>query len=173
VSRALALLAAVAALAPAASPAGPPCSARGLHVQLPAQQLPAAVASTRRRLFAAALRCDYAALSRLADEHGRGLEFSFGAERSATAYWSAEERRHVPVMRSLALVLTLPYSRYGGFYAWPSAYRDRPTDADWQALRRLYPQRTIDAMRRGGIGYSGWRAGIRPSGDWQFFVTGD
>ena len=31
----------------------------------------------------------------------------------------------------------------------------------------------IDRMRKSGIGYYGYRVGIRPNGDWQFFVTGD
>jgi hypothetical protein len=31
----------------------------------------------------------------------------------------------------------------------------------------------IERIRRGGSGYLGYRIGITPTGDWQFFVAGD
>jgi hypothetical protein len=127
----------------------------------------------RSRIFAAASTCDYGTLVRLSNEHGKGLEFSFGAERSAAAYWRRLESSGEPVMRFLVKLLDLPGAQSQGFYVWPSAFRLHPTEADWRLLRALYPQRVIDGMRRSGIGYSGYRVGIRPNGDWQFFVTGD
>ena len=150
-----------------------PCSAKGFELELTAQKLPTPVASMRKRIFAAALRCDYTTLVRLGDEHGKGLAFSYGGDRSAAAYWTKLERTKEPVMRALATVLTLPFARTEGFYAWPSAHREKPSDADWKALRALYPQSTIDRMRRGGIGYFGWRVGIRPDGNWMYFISGD
>ena len=89
----------------------------------------------RKRILAAASRCDYAALVRLSNEHGKGLEFSFGAERSAAAYWHQLESRGEPVMRFLVKLLDLPVAQSQGFYMWPSAFRLHATDADWRALR--------------------------------------
>jgi hypothetical protein len=48
-----------------------------------------------------------------------------------------------------------------------------PSGSDWRALRVLYTQAQIDAMRRAGVGYLGFRVGITPAGDWQYFIAGD
>jgi hypothetical protein len=149
------------------------CSGTSIKGPLPAQKLPREVASMRSAIFAAALRCDYTALQRLGDKHGKGVEISFGPEPAPAIFWRQQEARGEPVMRFLAKLLQLPFARSQGFYAWPSAFRLHPTDADWRALRAIYPQRVIDAMKKDGIGYSGYRVGIKPNGDWQFFVTGD
>ena len=67
-----------------------------------------------------------------------------------------------------------PIARYRlGGYAWPSAYRAKPTEADWKALLAVYSRAEVNRFRRSGIGYYGYRAGIARSGDWQFFVAGD
>ena len=44
------------------APPEPPCSASGLRIALPDEELPAPVAETRRRVFYAAIACDYDAL---------------------------------------------------------------------------------------------------------------
>jgi hypothetical protein len=166
----------VAALAvgAVASSAPAPCSARGLKLELPEQKLPAAVLDMRRRIFAAALNCDFGKLALLGNRNGKGLQFSYGAARSAREYWARLERTKAePVLRSLAIVLTLPVTRFGGSYAWPSAHQLNPKPSDWQAVRALYTQKQIDAMRKGGIGYIGYRVGIKPNGDWIYFVAGD
>ncbi len=174
---AIAIAALAAASLGAASPAGgaraATCSASTVTAPLKPQALPKPVASMRASIYRAASRCDYAALVRLAELHGKGLEFSFGAERSAARYWRIQEQRGEPVMRYLVKLLNLPFARSQGFYVWPSAFRVHPTEADWRALVALYPQKVIDQMRKSGIGYAGYRVGVRPNGDWQFFVTGD
>ena len=55
---------------------------------------------------------------------------------------------------------------------WPTAYTDAPTAEDWQALAGIYPQELIDSFRENGS-FLGYRVGITPAGDWQFFVAGD
>jgi hypothetical protein len=140
----------------------------------------------RLRIVAAARRCDYAALVRLGNERGRGLAFSFGGTSDAAAFWRTLERngpRPRP-MGALVKLLSLPHATVGfdgravpraraRFYVWPRAHRLNPSASDWRALRVLYTQAQIDAMRRGGSGYLGYRVGITPAGDWQYFIAGD
>lgn len=152
------------------------CSTAGLRLTLPEQELPAEVADVRKRVFDAAVACDYDTLEQIALEKGAGFTFTYGAETDASDYWrrSEEEGSEKP-MRALATILTLPYTRNeSGSYAWPTAYNESPTDADWQALvdAGLYSQEQIDSMKAGGS-YLGWRTAITPDGDWQFFVAGD
>jgi hypothetical protein len=78
-------------------------------------------------------------------------------------------------MRALVTILSLPYTRNeSGSYAWPTAYDESPSEADWQALvdSGLYTQAEIDSMKQAGS-YLGWRTAITAGGDWQFFVAGD
>jgi hypothetical protein len=171
----LVIFGAAVAAADTSAPGERRCSAAGLAPARPVAGLPKPVASMRLRVDAAARRCDFAALERLADEHGRGLEFSFGAERSAAAFWRRLERRpeRPRPMEALVKILKMPFVHEGRFYSWPSAHQRRPKERDWRALRTLYTARQIAAMRRAGIGYLGYRAGFTAGGDWQFFVAGD
>ena len=79
-------------------------------------------------------------------------------------------------MRALVTILSLPYTRNeSGSYAWPTAYSESPSDADWQALVDSRPvhagaDRPDEAARDS---YLGWRTAITADGDWQFFVAGD
>jgi hypothetical protein len=152
------------------------CSTSALRLTLPEQKLPAAVADVRKRVFGAAVACDYDTLEQIALEKGAGFTFTYGSETDASTYWRRlEEAGTDKPMRALATILTLPYTRNEtGSYAWPSAYNESPTDADWQALvdAGLYTQEQIDSMKAGGM-YLGWRTAITPDGDWQFFVAGD
>ncbi|MDF2751316.1 MAG: hypothetical protein K0T00_2492 [Gaiellaceae bacterium] len=155
------------------------CSTAGVRLTLPEQDLPAEVAQVRRRVFDAAVACDYETLEQIALEEGEGFTFSYGAgpEDSAAAHWrELEESGAEAPMKTLATLLTLPHTRNeSGSYAWPSAYSESPTDADWQALADagVYPQEQLDQMREGGVGYLGYRTAITADGDWQFFVAGD
>lgn len=159
--------------------AEPECSTSGLRPTLPAQDLPPAVADVRERVFAAALACDYDALEAIAEEKGEGFTFSFGGGEDASDYWAeaeADPAREPRPMRALATILTLDVTRNeSGSYAWPSAYNESPTEADWQALvdAGLYSQADVDLMLEHNTGYLGWRTAITPDGDWQFFVAGD
>ena len=154
------------------------CSTSGLRLTLPEQDLPAEVADVRKRVFDAAIACDYETLEQIALEKGEGFTFSYGASESAADYWrDAEASGPEPKpMRALATILTLPFTRNeAGSYAWPSAYNESPTDADWQAVvdAGLYSAETIEQMKTQGTGYLGYRTAITPDGDWQFFVAGD
>ena len=55
------------------------CSTAGLRLMLPEQELPAVVADVRRRVFDAAVACDYETLEEIALEQGEGFTFSYGA----------------------------------------------------------------------------------------------
>jgi hypothetical protein len=154
------------------------CSTAGLRLTLPEQELPAEVADVRRRVFGAAVACDYETLEQIALEKGEGFTFSYGGGDSAAAYWrrleEAGTEQPLP-MRALAAILTMPYARNeSGSYAWPTAYSEAPKDADWQALvdAGLYTQEQVDSMKAGGS-YLGYRTAITADGDWQFFVAGD
>ena len=152
------------------------CSTSGIRLTLPEQELPAEVADVRQRIFDAAVACDYDTLEQIALEKGAGFTFSYGGGDSAAAHWrELEDSGAEEPMRVLATILTLPFTRNeSGSYAWPTAYNESPTDADWQALvdAGLYSQEQIDSMKAGGM-YLGYRTAITPDGDWQFFVAGD
>jgi len=154
------------------------CSTSALRLTLPEQELPAAVAEVRKRVFDAAVACDYETLEEIALEQGEGFTFSYGAGTDASEYWrQAEESGEEPEpMRALATILTLPYTRNeSGSYAWPTAYDESPTEEDWQALVEagLYDAETVEQMKTQGTGYLGYRTAITADGDWQFFVAGD
>jgi hypothetical protein len=154
------------------------CSTAGLRLTLPEQDLPAPVADVRKRVFDAAVACDYDTLEQIALEQGDGFTFSYGGGDSAADYWRQLEESKTaepPPMRALATILTMPYVRNEtGSYAWPTAYSEQPTDEAWQALvdAGLYTQAQVDSMQAAGM-YLGYRTAITPEGDWQFFVAGD
>jgi hypothetical protein len=152
------------------------CSTAGLRLTLPEQELPAEVADVRKRIFDAAVACDYDTLEQIALEKGAGFTFSYGDATDASEYWRRlEDEGTQKPMRALATILTLPYTRNeSGSYAWPTAYSENPTEAAWQALvdAGLYTQDQIDQMKTAGS-YLGWRTAITADGDWQFFVAGD
>lgn len=155
------------------------CSTAGLRLTLPEQDLPPEVADVRKRVFDAAVACDYETLEQIALEKGEGFTFSYGGGGSAAEHWRDVEEANAeePLpMRALAAILAMPYARNEtGSYAWPTAYGESPTDADWQALvdAGLYAEEQVELMRTQGTGYLGYRTAITPEGDWQFFVAGD
>jgi len=159
------------------------CSTAGLRLTLPEQELPAAVAEVRQRVFDAAVACDYETLEEIALEQGEGFTYSYGGDASAAEFWrdreeaGAEEPGPKP-MRALTSILAMPFTRNeSGSYAWPTAYDEAPTVEAWQALVEagLYTQEQVDSMKAsaGDGGYLGYRTAITADGDWQFFVAGD
>jgi hypothetical protein len=153
------------------------CSTAGLRLTLPEQELPAEVADVRKRIFDAAVACDYDTLEQIALEKGAGFTFSYGGETDASEYWHRlEEEGTEKPMRGLATILTLPYTRNeSGSYAWPTAYSENPTEEAWRDLvySGLYSAEVVDRMRDQNTGYLGYRTAITADGDWQFFVAGD
>lgn len=160
--------------APAVPSFGAKCSASSLSADLPAQDgLPAAVATLRDRIAAAAVDCDYDTLQALALEGSTGFTASYGSETSAADFWRGEEERGGKPLARLVQILGTPYGRNeADFYAWPSAYTDRPTEAQWLSLEGIYTPAEIASFKELGS-YLGYRVGITPAGDWQFFVAGD
>lgn len=57
-------------------------------------------------------------------------------------------------------------------YFWPSAHAERPSDADWESLKSVYPAGEVKEFRRRGS-CLGYRLGITGEGDWIYFVAGD
>jgi hypothetical protein len=184
----VALVAVVAVAAADRAPAAPSarCSATSLPPARADTALPRAVDSMRLRIVAAARRCDYAALVRLGNERGRDLAFSYGGTTSASAFWRRLERSGAEPrpMEALVKLLFMPHATVAlngrevapnraRFYVWPRAYRANPSRADWRQLRTLYTAAQIERMRRAAGGYLGYRVGITPTGDWQFFIAGD
>ena len=153
------------------------CSTAGLRLTLPEQDLPPEVADVRKRVFGAAVACDYETLEQIALEEGEGFTFSYGGGTSAADHWRMlEESGAEKPMRVLATILTFPYTRNEtGSYAWPTAYQESPSEADWQALvdAGISTQEQVDLMKTQGTGYLGYRTAITADGDWQFFVAGD
>ena len=184
---ALGSVATLAAVAGARAAPSARCSAASLPPARASTALPRAVDSMRLRIVAAARRCDYAALVRLGNERGRGLTFSYGGTMSPPAFWRMLERNgpEPRPMEALVKLLSMPHATVAlngrevapvraRFYIWPRAHRANPSESDWRELRRLYMASQIERMRRGGGGgYLGYRIGIMPAGDWQFFIAGD
>jgi hypothetical protein len=155
------------------------CSNSGLRLTLPEQDLPPVVADVRKRVFDAAVACDYETVEQIALEQGEGFTFSYGGGTDASEYWRGVEEGSAETpkpMRALAEILTLPYTRNeSGSYAWPTAYSERPTDDAWRDLvyAGLYSAEEVEQMKTQGTGYLGYRTAITADGDWQFFVAGD
>jgi hypothetical protein len=183
---ALGLATAIAAVEGARAAPRARCSGSSVSPARANIALPRAVDSMRLRIVAAARRCDYAALVRLGNERGRGLAFSYGGTMSAPAFWRILEQDGPDPrpMKALAKLLSMPHAAVAlngrevaphraRFYVWPRAHRHNASAADWRQLRTLYSAAQIQRMRRGGSGYLGYRVGIKPNGDWQFFIAGD
>ena len=151
----------------------------GVRLTLPDQDLPPAVADVRRRVFDAAVACDYDTLEQIAEEQGEGFTFSYGSGTDASEYWRDVEENSSETpkpMRALATILTQPFTRNeSGSYAWPTAYSENPTADAWRDLvdSGLYSAEEVDQMQEQNTGYLGYRTAITADGDWQFFVAGD
>jgi hypothetical protein len=127
----------------------------------------------RRRIVAAAVACDYAALAVLTRENGEAFNFSFGAGEGPVAHWREREREGDAVLGRLVRLLNLPYAKDGKLYVWPSVFSPGAKEEDWKALEGLYPSEQLAQWRGLGDGYLGMRTGISEGGDWQFAISGD
>lgn len=138
-----------------------PCTTR--LPPLPEQDLPPAVAATRLSIFEAISECDWVALRELATAQG-GIHYDVAyAPGLPLPYWIGLMRSGSDILGDIATVLTLPAIQvtYGDatvHWVWPAVAgkeESARTDADWQALRPLYTQEQIDALRYGPEGYAG------------------
>ncbi|MFP2903755.1 hypothetical protein ACLESD_01520 [Pyxidicoccus sp. 3LFB2] len=162
----------VLAAAPDAGSAA--CSAGTLSAKtlIPMPPPPPLVEGMRRRIIAAAVACDYAALAKLADDNGKGLRFSFGGGKDPAAAWRAAEQQGEPVLARMVQVLNLPSAKQGDLYFWPAVHVTG-SEKDWKAVSGVYPEAQLRAMKEGGSGYLGLRLGISAKGDWQLAGSGD
>ena len=155
------------------------CSASGLDDDAePQDGLPDAVARTRQEIVAAAVACDYDALSELA---GDEFSYTFGrAEQPPGEYWRDLEARGEDPLRALVELLNVPYGTIdiegAALYVWPSAFTYESWDAvpeeDKRALESLYDEEDFEAFETSGS-YLGYRIGIREDGRWLYFIAGD
>lgn len=167
---------------------GADCSAAGLNedVSEPAG-LPDAVATMRKEILNAAVRCDYELLEALALRGAVGFQYSFGQQspEGAAEFWREHEREGDPVLATMVKLLALPYATTEvgqderpadrgakRHYFWPSAHGERPSEADWDELESVYPAAKVEEFRRHGS-YLGYRLAITGKGDWVYFVAGD
>lgn len=160
---------------------GPGCPDDNLEAPGHQEGLPEPVAAMREQIIAAALVCDVSTLVELA---GTDLVTDFGGGDAVRFHEAVESGE--PLLETLVLTLGLP-SRHQtfedseaptnvSFYVWPSAFGydawGEIPGAERDALLELYTQEELDQMAEIG-GFIGWRVGITPEGDWQFFVAGD
>jgi hypothetical protein len=153
----------------------PRCSASTLSPEpKPTQHpLPPKVESMRRRIIAAAVACDYEALTALSQEEGKEFNLSFEGEADLATLWRKREQQGEPVLERLVRVLNLPFSGEGEHYLWPSAASVFRKAKDWEAIEGLYPPETIAQWKGTKKGYTGLRTGIHLNGDWLFAVSGE
>ncbi len=151
-----------------------PCSAAGQSSVPPVlASLPEAVAAIRSAIVERAVDCDFDALAALTSPSFT-VNFGGGDPRRV---WMASEARFGDDLSLIVRILNLPFAVSAlpdgrTVYVWPSAATDNPTDADWEAIRPVFNEEEIDAMRQQG-GYTGHRIGIAEDGEWLFSVAGD
>jgi hypothetical protein len=133
--------------------------------------LPESVAQTHAALLAAAEAHDEQALEALIEPDEFRYTFGENVPGGALDYWrSIEEQTGTDPIDTLARVLRLPYVLSQGLFVWPFAYDKEPgemSEYERSLLGDLLPEGDT------GVGYLGWRAGIRPDGRWVFFIAGD
>jgi hypothetical protein len=159
-------------------PDAPGCSGAGEDAEVGSQDIPEAVAATRRAVAAAAAACDYAELDKLASP---GFKSGFGGDTGPPSeFWRRAEAQGEEPMRFLVGMLDRPVrispDASPTSYTWPSAFSYESwaavPDADREALRPLYDDEDFEGFASFG-GYIGWRTTIEESGAWVFYVAGD
>lgn len=151
-----------------------PCSAAGQPSVAPTREaLPEAVAAIRAQIVERAVDCDF---DGLADLTSPAFTVNLGGG-DPRRVWMASEAQFGDDLSLIVRILNLPFAVSvlpdgRAIYVWPAAAKDQPTDADWEALRPVFNEEEIDAMRQQG-GYTGHRIGIAEDGEWLFSVAGD
>jgi len=131
--------------------------------------VPEAVLEKRAAMLQAAEDGDYDALAELADPDEFSYTFGGPVEGGPAAYWRQLAKEGEDPLEVLVEILQLPYTLSTGIFVWPFAY-DKTVDTITDYERELLEPLTTSFA---GEGYLGWRAGIRPTGRWVFFVAGD
>jgi len=149
------------------------CSTAGLRIELaPQDDLPAPVADMRRRIFDAAVACDFEELGSLANAGDSSFTAGFGGGE-VPELWQTEN----DPLRILVLVLNMSPATTGeGVHVWPAAFARESWDdvppAERDELASVYDDEAQADFSDFGA-YIGYRAGITADGDWIFFVAGD
>lgn len=131
-----------------------------------------AAAATREVLLQAAHECDWEALRA---EIGDEFTFSYGASEDAITYWQDLEERGTPITAILVHLLQMDHVVEEGteFVVWPAVMvlGEDATEEQWEQVEAIHTPEEIATYHEHG--YLGWRVGITPDGEWQYFVAGD
>lgn len=144
-----------------------------VEAELPDQDLPEAVATTRQQLWEMATACNMEGLAALARSDDTIL--SFGDGDDPIALWEAEaEQGRDPLALLARLLGTTPAEDPdAGLWAWPAVQVDPSNEASWAEVEPIVGSDLVRQMRESGLGYTGYRVGIAADGTWQYFVAGD
>lgn len=151
------------------------CSGADLDVDLaPQAGLPEPVQSTRKQLLSAANSCDWESIEKLAGNH---ITFSYGADLNYIGYWQELESKGEEPIAILAKLLQLEPTQLtegpGKTWVWPRAHSTaNPTPAMFDELKGVLPDSEIASLKKMDS-YFGYRVGIKPNGEWTYFVEGD
>ncbi|MEX0825505.1 MAG: sialidase family protein [Acidimicrobiia bacterium] len=144
------------------------------------QDLPAAVAETRRAIYQAAIDCDWASLRSLTSDPDFFANYDgLGFMGSPIDYWIGLMRDGEDVLGLIAAVLSLPPTEIvdpdgNRRWYWPRVSvlsADQRTAADWEGLRSLYDDERIARMRSLNSYVGGFYLAIRSDGTWEFAGT--
>lgn len=153
------------------------CSAIGVELPMPVDDLPPEVADTREAIIEAASSCSPA---QLVDIAGSDLRTSFGDDAGVQnlLMWEDEGRGE---LGTLLLLLDMSHAviepdGQQKIYVWPAAFahdlwEDIPAE-QLAELGTLYSQDELEQLSVFGS-YAGWRVGIDEDGRWLFFIAGD
>lgn len=144
------------------------------------QDLPAAVAETRRAIHQAIAQCDWASLRRLTSDPDFFANYDgLGLMGSPIDYWIGLMRDGEDVLGLIAAVLSLPPTEIvdpdgNRRWYWPRVSvlsADQRIAADWEGLRSLYDDERVARMRSLNSYVGGFYLAIRSDGTWEFAGT--
>jgi hypothetical protein len=160
-----------------------PCQA--LTGDLTDQDLPAAVAATRRLLFDLAAACDYEGLAALAREHST-LVFASSltatrigelleSEGELVRSWVADGRAD---LSDAGIGSREPLATLAGLLSEAPVYVERAADLpasqpEPEGPAWVWPAAWVTSPPAFGTAHTDYRVGIAPDGTWLFFVAGD
>ncbi|WP_068402724.1 hypothetical protein [Kribbia dieselivorans] len=139
--------------------------------------VPSRAVHTARRLQTDAKDCDKRALVWRATKDRTHLSYGFQTPAQAFAIPDRQERRYWYLAKALTIKPGTSKTEFATYKVWPrvATRLHANKDAAWQELvtSGMYSQREVNAMRRSGIGYTGWRVGVSAGGRWVFDIAGD
>jgi hypothetical protein len=160
----LTLAIALLAGSPAIASPSTPCSAHGLPPLKPQPGLTAAQQKMRLAIGQAALRCDYAALERLAKPGRRAFLYDWEHQGHPAAFWKQQEKQGKPILQTMIALLTLPPTKR-------PIYDESHRGSSWVFLT-THPRAARDAFTTFKV-VPDYHLTILADGDWTEMVIGD